>query len=216
MNYKSLIDQIELKTKQLLSSYFENKGTHLSVPIDPIDIIEYLGYSVDYVSGKYDRNVYGALNPETKTVEVNNDVPFNRGMENFTLAHEIGHIVLHSRAHQKTGSNDACGIDQDYENSSKESEADEFASFLLMPTNMVLDAFDRIRNRPLYLKTNFFFRFFKRMNKRNRALAFAGRVIQAGGFFNVSKLAMVNRLIKMGLIRGLRFQKNVVIRQRGK
>ena len=216
MNYKSLIERIELGTKQLLSSYFENKGTQLSVPIDPIDIIEYLGYSVDYVSGKYDRNVYGALNPETKTVEVNNDVPFNRGMENFTLAHEIGHIVLHSRDRQKTGSNAACGIDQDYENSSKESEADEFASFLLMPTNMVQDAFDRIRNKPLYLKTNFFFRFFKRMNKRNRALAFAGKVKKAGGFSNVSQLAMVNRLIKMGLIRGLRFQKNVVIRQKGK
>ena len=216
MNYKSLIDRIELSTKKLLSSYFENKGTHLSVPIDPIDIIEYLGYSVDYVSGKYDKNVYGALNPETKTVEVNNDVPFNRGMENFTLAHEIGHIVLHSHYPQKRGFNESCGIDQDYENSSKESEADEFASFLLMPTNMVLDAFDRIRNRPLYLKTNFFFRFFKRMNKRNRALAFAGKVKKAGGFSNVSQLAMVNRLIKMGLIRGLRFQKNVVIRQKGK
>ena len=30
------------------------------------------------------------------TVEINDDVTFNDGMENFTIAHELGHIVLHA------------------------------------------------------------------------------------------------------------------------
>ena len=31
-----------------------------------------------------------------KLVEVNADISFNKGMENFTIAHEIGHIELHA------------------------------------------------------------------------------------------------------------------------
>ena len=39
-------------------------------------------------------------------------------------------------------------------------------------------------------------------------------MIEAGNFTNVSKLAMVNRLIGMGLIKGLQYQKNTQIRRK--
>ena len=53
-----------------------------------------------------------------------------------------------------------------------------------------------------------------RQTKRKRALEFAGKMIQAGNFTNVSKLAMVNRLIGMGLIKGLPYQKNIQKRRK--
>ena len=77
---------IEQKAEQLIINYSVSKGKARLAPIDPIDVIEFLGYSVEYVEGKYDSSVYGALVPQSKTVEINNDVFFNEGMENFTIA----------------------------------------------------------------------------------------------------------------------------------
>ena len=208
MYYISLDEKIESITKDLLKSYFKNKESQISAPIDPIDIIEYLGYSVEYVDGKYDRNIYGALITKTKTVEVNNDVSFNEGMENFTLAHEIGHIILHA-GDMDGNKNSVCDIDLENVSSLKEFEADKFASFLLMPTQIVEDVFYRLRKKPIYIKNNLFLSFFFKRRKRKRALEFAGRMIEAGNFTNVSKLAMVNRLIGMGLMKGLPYQKNI-------
>ena len=91
----SLVD-IESKANKVLLSYFESKGKTIEAPIDPIDILEYKGYSVDYVNGKYDKNTYGTLKIKDKVVEVNADISYNEGMENFTIAHEIGHIELHA------------------------------------------------------------------------------------------------------------------------
>ena len=78
-----------------------------------------------------------------------------------------------------------------------------------MPTQMVEDFFYSLRKKPLYIKNNLFLSFFFKRRKRKRALEFAGRMIEAGNFTNVSKLAMVNRLIGMGLMKGLPYQKNI-------
>ena len=45
-------------------------------------------------------------------------------------------------------------------------------------------------------------------SKRYKAMGVASNVLESGNFNNVSKLAMVNRLIGIGLIKGLSFQKN--------
>ena len=204
---------IEQKAEQLIINYSVSKGKAALAPIDPIDVIEFLGYSVEYVEGKYDSSVYGALVPQSNTVEINNDVSFNEGMENFTIAHEIGHIVLHLEGLEKNGKStcDIGGLDS---GDSRESEADNFASYLLMPTQMVKDAFYSLRKKPLYIKKSFILGFVFKKTKRKRALEFAGKMIQAGNFTNVSKLAMVNRLIGMGLIKGLPYQKNIQKRRK--
>ncbi len=204
---------IEAKANQLLSSYFDSKGKSIEAPIDPINILEYKGYSVDYVNGKYDLNIYGALQIERKTVEINDDVTFNDGMENFTIAHELGHIVLHA---SKYKNNNEIGCDFDFfqKDNLFEREADNFAAFLLMPTLLVREAFYQVRSSRLNLKDNFLLRLIGRKSKRRRALNFASMVIQKGNF-NVSKLAMINRLIGLGLIKGIRYQKNNFNNNRG-
>ena len=204
---------IETKANQLLSSYFDAKGKSIMAPIDPIDILEYKGYSVDYVNGKYDLNIYGALQIERKTVEINDDVTFNDGMENFTIAHELGHIVLHA-SKDKNNNEIGCDFDSSQKDNLLEREADDFAAYLLMPASLVRETFYQIRSSRLNLKDNFLLRLIGRKSKRRRALNFASMVIQKGNF-NVSKLAMINRLIGLGLINGLRYQKNNFQNKRG-
>ena len=58
--------------------------------------------------------------------------------------------------------------------------------------------------------------YFSKISRRTNAINFAREIIDTGKFTNVSKLAMVNRLIGMGLIKGLRYQKNRVSKNSSK
>ena len=178
---------IEQKAEQLIINYSVSKGEATLAPIDPIDVIEFLGYSVEYVEGKYDSSVYGALVPQSNTVEINNDVSFNEGMENFTLAHEIGHIILHLKDSEKDDKS-TCDIGDLNSGDTRASEADNFASYLLMPTQMVKDAFYSLLKKPLYIKKSFIFSFVLKKKKRLRALKFAENMIEAGNFTNIQNL----------------------------
>ena len=199
------IKDIEKKANHVLLSYFKSKGRAVKMPIDPIDILESKGFSIDYVNDKYDKNIYGALQLEEKTVEVNADISFNKGMENFTIAHEIGHIELH--APLLNDKDTSCNPMLEHDNDQIEKEADTFAACLLMPERNVKDIFYKIRRSPLVLRDNFLFRFLGKGNKRKRALNFASVIIKEGQF-NVSKYAMINRLITLRLLRGIGYQNN--------
>ena len=201
-----MIKDIESKANELLSSYCEAKNSSIKTPVDPIDVLEFKGFSVDYVNDKYDLNIFGALQVDKKVVEVNADVKINEGMENFTIAHELGHIVLHVPKMEKNKATE-CDLDSISQDSVVEKEADIFAACLLMPESNVKDAFYQLRNSRLFLKDNFIFKLIRRGSKKKRALNFASKVIKQGNF-NVSKYAMINRLIGLGLIKGLRYQKN--------
>ena len=201
----SVVD-IESKANKVLLSYFESKGKTIEAPIDPIDILEYKGYSVDYVNGKYDKNTYGTLKIKDKVVEVNADISYNEGMENFTIAHEIGHIELHA-TNLKNSDSPECDLTALNNDSQIEKEADIFAACILMPEDLVKEAFYQIRKSPLFLKDGFLLRLIGKKNKTKRALNFASMII-ARGKFNVSKYAMINRLITLRLIKGVGYQKN--------
>ena len=204
---------IESKSLDLLESYGRDRNIKAVPPVDPIDIIEHLGYDVVYRNdGIYeDKNILGGLNIDKKNVEVNEKANTHEGRENFTLAHEIGHILLHSERISLNNNEKLCrteaGIDINTPDQ-LEWEADKFAAFLLMPTKNVQKAFNSVRNKPLNLKRNILLRYLFKRSSRTSSINFSRKVIEAGNFTNVSKLAMVNRLIGMGLIRGLRYQKN--------
>ena len=201
-----MIKDIESKANELLSFYCESKDSSIETPVDPIDVLEFMGFSVDYVNNKYASNIYGALQVDRKVVEVNADVKINEGMENFTIAHELGHIVLHVPKMDKNKMTE-CDFDSISKDNVVEKEADIFAACLLMPDANVKKAFYQIRNSRLFLKDNFIFRLIGLGSKRKRSLNFASRVIRQGNF-KVSKYAMINRLIGLGLIKGLPYQKN--------
>ena len=128
----------------------------------------------------------------------------------FTAAHEIGHIILHASLKEQR-QNILCRKEDGFDGTNKKAlewQADKFASFLLMPTAAVKESFFSIRNKPLNLKRNILIEYFSNISRRSNAINFAREIIDTGKFTNVSKLAMVNRLIGMRLIRGLRYQKN--------
>ena len=77
-----------------------------------------------------------------------------------------------------------------------------------MPTDLVKEAFYTFYNQPVNVAKRKFIEIFFPKSKRYKAMGVASNVLESGNFNNVSKLAMVNRLIGIGLIKGLSFQKN--------
>ena len=88
---------IEKECTKLLESFSKDTGQSLTRPMDPINIIEYLGYDVDFrKDGIYeDKHILGGLRIAEKKVEINENLSEHEGRMNFTAAHETGHIVLH-------------------------------------------------------------------------------------------------------------------------
>ena len=119
------IEQIEQISNAVLKAFNEdNKSV-----IDVINIANNLGFTVS--QAKFDRDISGMVknSKEVKQIFINNqDIP---SRQRFTLAHEIGHILLHHD-----------NLDKDFDvvdyrnngiSNRKESEADSFAASLLMP-----------------------------------------------------------------------------------
>ena len=87
---------------------------------------------------------------DEKIVELNENLSNQEGRMHFTVAHEIGHIVLHAensliknrRHNLMLKINDEFG---DRKLERIEREADTFASYLLMPRGEVQDCFMRTR-----------------------------------------------------------------------
>ncbi len=136
---------IEKESIKLLNAYNKKMGLKLSTPVPVFDIIEYLGYDIDFSKdGIYQGTDFqGGTHIEEKTVVINENIIGYKGWMHFTAAHEIGHIVLHVPIHKS-------------QNVEKESDQ---------------------------------------------------KIIRTGRFNNVSKMAMLNRLIGMGLVKGLSYQK---------
>jgi len=115
--------EIEKKAEELIDS---NK-----FPIDVVKIANKLNFDV-FLSDFDEANVSGMVinSPTEKSIYVNkNDTPQR---QRFTIAHEIGHIILHHKTNEKDFK------DIDYRNTDnlptqKETEANAFAAALLMP-----------------------------------------------------------------------------------
>lgn len=115
-------------------------------PISPDFIANKLGIKVmdcnfedDSISGYYD------FEDETIYVNINE---FDRRQQ-FTIAHELGHAVLHK---EWAASKDYSVLYRDQQDSSnpKEIEANEFAGNLLVPDNMLLDQYSLLKKKYSY------------------------------------------------------------------
>ena len=126
-----------------VSERFERRATRLlrghdvtSPPVDLESIAKALGISVNYE--RLDNDVSGLLLLENGVARVAINQSHHRNRQRFTLAHEIGHVLLHA-----TG--DRVFVDRRFfrnEWSSKgelreEIEANAFAASLLMPRSLI-------------------------------------------------------------------------------
>jgi Zn-dependent peptidase ImmA (M78 family) len=125
MNYT--IEQIEQLTGEIHTAINANDTTTVNV----IDLANQLGYSV-YESKFNNSDIDGMVRSSSKEkaiyINKNNMPERNR----FTIAHELGHIILHHHSDNDDGEFvDYRGNNNKYD--PKEHEANMFAASLLMP-----------------------------------------------------------------------------------
>ena len=211
---------IEKESTKLLKSFSKDKGQKIAAPVPVFDIIEHLGYDVDFrKDGIYeDKNLLGGTLIDQKTIEINENLIDHEGRMHFTAAHEVGHIVLHVPFYNEKHGKDVsehkiisrkdCG----FEGTKKEPEewqADKFAAYLLMPSALIKKAFYNNYNRPVNVRMRSILQIFSRKPAFVKGYEVAEKVIRDGKFDNVSKMAMLNRLIGMRLVKGLSYQKSI-------
>ena len=209
---------IEKESKALLNDYCKSTNMTLKAPVPVFDIIEYLGYDINFTKeGIYqNKNILGGLRIADKMVDINENISDHEGRVHFTAAHETGHIVLHAPLYieqQKTGQLeiDMCRSDAGFDGEKKEPEefqADKFAAYLLMPTALVKKAFYKFYKKPINVRRKSLMQFLFPKPAFVKGYRIAEKVIENGKFDNVSKMAMLNRLIGMRLVKGLSYQKS--------
>ena len=190
--------EIEARAQALIERYEDEMGVRVRAPV-PVETVaeHFLGYRIDITDeGLFEDPRYlGGIVFDENVIRINASVESHEGRYNFTIAHEIGHHVLH-REHYLAAREAETPAIMCREVSAKplvERQADQFASALLMPAEEVSKAIRKLN--VLSGETSV------------RALrALAGKVCVAGGFSNVSNTAMCNRLITLGYARGVDFQ----------
>lgn len=112
----------ENMAKMLLDTYWNN-----SLPINPVFFAQKVGINVYSYDGN-DKSGY--YDHENKIIYVNTKEPTQR--QRFTIAHELGHALLHNETLPRESYKNDWGTRQ-----IKEMEANRFAAELLMPRRAV-------------------------------------------------------------------------------
>jgi len=146
-----------------------------------------LGYRIEITDeGIFaDRNILGGISFETQTLFVNASVESHEGRYNFTVAHEIGHHVLHRELYLAAfAGQDGIMCREQAKKPLVERQADRFAAALLMPDNKIKNA---LRGRPTATTLNAALRLAKTLQINHQ-------------LDHVSLSALVNRLIDLGFV----------------
>ena len=192
-------EQIEASAMQLLSDYSEFSGSTVSTPIPVESIAEhFLGYEIEISDeGLFaDPEYLGGIVFSENLIQVNASVEANEGRYNFTIAHELGHHVLHREIYLGASSDNASNIlcRDTFEKPLIEVQADRFAAALLMPAKKMAAAVCATE-KP------------KRLVSPRAVRGYAAAVARNGQFSNVSNTAMVNRLIDLGYLSDASYQR---------
>ena len=204
-----LEEDIEQAANDLLSDYQNKFSWDPQCPI-PVERIaeKHLGYRIEITEDDIykDAEILGGIIFADKIIQVNGSIENHDGRYSFTIAHELGHHCLHKELFQKLSMESDEHTKMCRETGEKpltEQQADTFAAYLLMPSKFVKKAYIKA-----FGDTNEVFDI--GYKKRHMLGSIASRVIESGGFDNVSLTAMTNRLIGMGLITGVNYQKSVM------
>ena len=206
-NFPELLDDvIEMKANELILSYQNESDWSDEMPV-PVERIaqSHLGYDIEITDeGLFeDPDFLGGIHFNDKLIQINGSIEDHDGRFSFTLAHELGHHCLHREIFHEMSSDDEIMCRDAGEKPIAERQADLFAAYLLMPKNQVMKAFTKVfGDDDTVFEMDF--------KKRYMLGSIAKRVIDSGSFSNVSLTAMTNRLIGMGLITGISYQKSVM------
>ena len=177
-----------LHSEYLTHNQYNPLPLKLPVPVEEI-AEQFLGYEIDFSdTGMFsDPDILGCIYFERNTICVNASVADHDGRYSFTVAHELGHHVLH-RDHylQRKNADDGkilCRISG--RKPQIEMEADRFAAALLIPSESVSNAAAEQE---------------RTVRTIGQARAFANNLITNSGFSNVSNSAMINRLKGLDLL----------------
>ena len=191
------VETIEGHADQLLREFRAETGRR-DLPV-PVEVIaeQYLEYDIEILDdGLFsDPDYLGGVIFDQNVIQVNAEVERHEGRYSFTLAHEIGHHVLHRDiylASKREDSNSAMWRETG-EKPVIEQQADRFAAALLMPANSIADVIENMSD-------------FQNTRSVTAMRAIASSVIKQGNFSNVSNSAMVNRLIDLGYAPDAKYQ----------
>jgi Zn-dependent peptidase ImmA (M78 family) len=121
---------------------------NIQVPVDLYSLIAKLGGEIEEV--KLDSDLDGLIRKKGNSfiIQINNSKPSFR--KNFTIAHELGHLFLHMGfLIDDEKWNSLTEFEDSYARkgfSKEESEANEFAASLLMPSQLFIDKVHSVVN----------------------------------------------------------------------
>ena len=182
-------DLIEEAADHLLDEYRDFAGAFgLPVPVESI-AEHFLKYELEITDqGLFaDPSFLGGISFETSTIFVNASIEDHEGRYTFTIAHEIGHHVLHRDLYDElVADRSQILCREEKQKPLIEKQADRFAAALMMPRYILSDEVKKFsRKMPRSL---------------GEALRLANYLKKESGFDNVSISALVNRLKDLGLI----------------
>ena len=183
-------DLVEEAADRLLEDYQKSVGGfEYPVPVESI-AEHFLGYDLEITNeGLFaDPKFLGGISFETNTIFVNASVEDHEGRYSFTIAHEIGHHILHKSLYEEVvvdRSQILCR--EEKKKPLIERQADRFAAALMMPGTVIRrsQAVSKHRSPPSSL---------------SKAIQFAKGIQEECRFSNVSLSAVVNRLKDLDLI----------------
>lgn len=133
MLHKGKIEKIELKARDVITSAMEDLGKS-DPPINLAKILSH--YKLTLIEAWFnDSAVGGAYDRDKKHIYVSIDD--SRSRQAFTVAHELGHFLLHSKKQDIFYRHQVTEFDTNNE-AEDEQEANWFAASLLMPKELVM------------------------------------------------------------------------------
>ncbi len=135
-------------TAQSLTDILKSSGYELKLPVDVNKIIEILGIPVEKKPDFRKAKVTGSISMQegSPKIWINPMMNQSKERERFTLAHELGHFMLHIAPSFKDDyiSDDNIEWNRDSNWDVKEMEANKFAAELLMPLEQIKEEFNAI------------------------------------------------------------------------
>ena len=183
-------DLVEEAADRLLEDYKTSiGGFDYPVPVESI-AEHFLGYDLEITNeGLFaDPKFLGGISFETNTIFVNASVEDHEGRYSFTIAHEIGHHILHKSLYEELvvdRSQILCR--EEKKKPLIERQADRFAAALMMPGAVIRRSQAAVKNR-------------RPPSSLSKAIQFAKEIQEECHFSNVSLSAVVNRLKDLDLI----------------